>query len=238
MKRVSVWVGFDPREAACFAVARSSIRRQTNTPIPIKGVVLDELRRRGLYTRPTEQRGAQLWDVISDAPMSTEFACSRFLVPHLAKSGLALFMDCDIMARTNIMDLFALADPSKAVQCVQHEHAPIETMKMDGQIQTTYGRKNWSSVMLFNLDHPANKRLTVDMVNELPGRDLHRFCWLDDHEIGSLPARWNYLVGHTRLEAGDEPALVHWTEGAPCLNGMAGVEYEREFWEELEWWAT
>jgi hypothetical protein len=29
---------------------------------------------------------------------------------------------------------------------------------MDGQAQTRYARKNWSSVMVFNCDHPANER--------------------------------------------------------------------------------
>ena len=33
-------------------------------------------------------------------------------------------------------------------------------------------RKNWSSLVLWNMDHPGTKRLTLDMVNELPGRDL------------------------------------------------------------------
>jgi hypothetical protein len=49
--------------------------------------------------------------------------------------------------------------------------------------------------MLFNCDHPSNKKLTVEMINTLPGRDLHRFCWLEDDEIGELDPGWNWLVG-------------------------------------------
>ena len=60
-----------------------------------------------------------------------------------------------------------------------------------------YSRKNWSSVVLWNWAHPANRRLTLEMVNTLPGRDLHAFCWLDEWEIGELPVEWNYLVGVT-----------------------------------------
>src|SRR3954469_25262843 len=95
--RQSIWIGFDPREADAFAVARNSIRRHIISPVPARGVVLADLRQRGLYTRPTSRKDGRLWDEISEAPMATEFACSRFLVPHLAGSGWALFMDCDML---------------------------------------------------------------------------------------------------------------------------------------------
>jgi hypothetical protein len=80
---------------------------------------------------------------------------------------------------------------------VKHDHQPTEHWKMDGQFQTRYHRKNWSSVCLFNCDHPANKALTVDLVNSAPGRDLHAFSWLADDLIGELPPEWNWLVGHS-----------------------------------------
>jgi hypothetical protein len=69
---------------------------------------------------------------------------------------------------------------------------------MDGQAQTRYARKNWSSFVIFNCDHVANKALTLDVVNNAPGRDLHRFFWLADCDIGELSPEWNYLVGHTQ----------------------------------------
>lgn len=236
MDKHSIWIGFDPREASCFAVARSSIKRRLTTPLPIYGLALGDLQGRGYYRRPLRVEGNQLYDEISRAPMATEFAISRFLTPILAKEGLALFIDCDIMSRVNIAELFDLADPEKAVQCVQHSHVPTKSVKMDGVAQTTYSRKNWSSVMLFNCDHPANQRLTVDVVNTFPGLNLHNFCWLKDDEIGELPPRYNYLVGHTQLEEGEEPALVHWTDGAPCIRGYENEEYSGEFWQELYRW--
>lgn len=166
-----------------------------------------------------------MWDTLSDAPMSTEFSMTRFLVPHLARHGWALFMDCDILVRENITNLFKLADDKKAVMCVKHDHQPSYMVKMDGQMQTQYARKNWSSVMLFNCEHPSNKKLTLSMINSLPGRDLHRFCWLDDDEIGELPKRYNYLVGHDTLEKVPEPAIVHFTEGLPDLPGRNKQEF-------------
>ncbi|TIU82677.1 MAG: glycosyltransferase [Mesorhizobium sp.] len=168
--------------------------------------------------------------------MATEFACSRFLVPRLAKSGWALFMDCDMLVRADLQKLFALADPSKAVMVVKHDHRPRETVKMDGQAQTLYARKNWSSVILWNVDHPAHQALTTDLVNSVPGRDLHRFCWLDDAEIGALEVKWNWLVGHSDPEV--NPSIVHFTDGVPTMPGYEDCAYADEWRAELERWAA
>lgn len=244
----SIWIGYDPREAAAFAVARYSARRFMTQPIPARGIVLDDLREKGLYTREmttrnifneaAEKWSKVLWDKISDAPCATEFSISRFLTPHLAGRGWALFMDCDMLVRANLTRLFEEAErqPDKALLCVQHAHAPVQTTKMDGQIQTVYPRKNWSSFMMFNCDHPANQALTVEAVNSLPGRDLHRFCWLEDGLIGDLDGCWNFLVGHSDPEI--EPNVVHFTDGIPLMEGYENVPYADEWRAMLRSWAS
>lgn len=232
----SIWIGFDPREADAFAVARHSINRHLITPIPVRGVVLTNLRTGGLYNRPTSRREGRLWDDISEAPMATEFSCSRFLVPALAKSGWAVFMDCDMLVRTDLLKLFALCDPAKAVMVVKHNYQPTEGMKMDGQVQLRYARKNWSSMVAFNCDHEANKALTVEMINSLPGRDLHAFKWLDDDLIGELDPKWNWLVGHS--DPAIDPAIVHFTEGLPSLSQYADCAYADEWHDALRRWAA
>lgn len=219
----SIFIGYDSREAEAFSVARSSVKSRLCQPVPIRGLVLRDLQNRGLYTRPTEMRGPQLWDVISDAPMATEFAISRFLVPALAKRGWALFMDCDMMALADVSKLLWSLDPEKAVHCVKHVHEPISTTKMDGQLQTFYARKNWSSFMAINCEHPANQRLTVEMVNMVPGRDLHRFCWLEDDLIGELDPSWNFLVGHS--DPTIQPKIIHWTNGGPWFQEHADAPF-------------
>jgi lipopolysaccharide biosynthesis glycosyltransferase len=232
---ISVWIGFDPREAAAFAACRQSIRLW-NKQLPVHGLVLSDLRERGLYTRPTERRLGKLWDVISDNYMSTEFAISRFLVPHLAQRGLAVFMDCDMLVRDNLARVFDGISKSKAVTCVQHVYQPPEGEKMDGQVQTSYPRKNWSSFMVFNCDHPSNKKLTPEMVNSLPGRDLHRLCWLKDDEIGELDPAWNWLPGHSSDNI--DPKVVHFTEGGPWFTGFENVPYADEWRGALYRWAA
>lgn len=239
--RHSIWIGFDRREASAFAVAKHSTARRLTLPVPIFAIELEQLRRDGVYTRESKsyQRAGKrpvIWDTISGAPMSTEFAISRFLTPHLAGSGWALFMDGDVLVRKNISRLFELADPTKALMCVQHPELPDKGPKMDQQIQLPYSRKNWSSVMLFNVDHPANKALTIDLINSAPGRDLHRFCWLQDSDIGAIPPEWNWLAGHSDPQITD-PAIVHFTDGFPLMDGYEHVPFADEWNAELRRWA-
>lgn len=237
--KLSVWIGYDPREVAAFAVARATCRHYCNLPVPIYGLVLSDLIRHGLYTRPIEYRPSAadrpvMWDVVSDAPMSTEHANARFFVPMLAKSGWALFCDGDVMFRGNVMRLFEQLSPDKAVYCVQHRHEPKSGVKMDGQVQTSYHRKNWSSVLAFNCDHPANQALTLDVLNTTPGRDLHRLCWLSDDLIGELDPAWNYLVGHSdpKLSA----TIAHFTDGVPDMPGYENVRYADEWRDRRDEW--
>ena len=200
---MKVFVGYDPREDIAYQVCKHSIlSRQPNADVrPLKQ---QELRDAGWYKRPVDKLA------------STEFTFTRFLVPELANfKGWAVFMDCDMILTTDIKELFDQADDRYAVMCVQHDYTPKEGMKMDGQKQTVYPRKNWSSVILFNCGHPANARLTQDMVNdlELNGAYFHRFSWLKDEEIGELDHTWNYLVGvYNDIE---KPKLIHYTEGGP-----------------------
>lgn len=235
MKR-SIYIGFDPREGAAYGVALSSLTRHLSDFIPTHALALPDLIGRGLYKRPVENRDGRMWDVISEAPMSTEHACARFLVPHLAKDGWALFMDGDMLVRGDLAPLFDSLDPAMALYCVKHRHEPNETEKMDGQIQTRYARKNWSSFMIINVDHPANKALTADLVNTAPGRDLHRFCWLQDDLIGELPATYNYLAGHT--SGVDDPICVHFTDGVPDMPGYEVQPYADEWRAERRRWAA
>jgi hypothetical protein len=232
----SIYIGHDPRERDAFAVAQRSILRHLSENIGVHALILDELKERGLYTRPYERRAVRngstvLWDTISAAPMSTEHACARFLTPFLAKSGWAMFIDGDTLTRSDPVPMFESLDPSKALYCVKHDYTAGRGLKMDGQIQTEYPRKNWSSVMIFNCDHPSNKNLTLELVNSLPGRDLHRFAWLYDNEIGELDPAWNWLAGISNPEI--DPKLVHFTEGVPDMPGYEAQPYANEWRAEL-----
>jgi hypothetical protein len=186
------------------------------------------LRAAGLLTRPTDRRG-QLYDLNSAAPQSTDFAISRFFVPLLQHSGWALFVDADVVFLQDPRELLKFADPSKAVLVVQHAPMVVSGTKMDGQLQQSYARKLWSSVVLWNCDHPAHRRLNLITLNQWPGRDLHAFGWLADSEIGKLPGRFNWLVGMQPKP--DNLAIAHFTLGCPALPEWAPREHD-DIWLE------
>jgi hypothetical protein len=232
---MKIYIGYDPRpvEAQAFKVAEKSIANRLSAPTSVERVDMKALIEAGLYTRPTEIRDAGLWDVISDAPMSTEFAISRFLVPHLAGSGWALFVDGDVMARTDVLQILKEADTSKACMVVKHRnYTPVSTTKMDGQAQTKYQRKNWSSVVLWNCDHPGTRKLTPEIVNSERGLTLHQFGWLGVDDIGELDPKWNWLVGYSGADI--DPAIVHFTDGTPAMKGFEHEPFADEWRNELK----
>lgn len=220
---MKVYLGHDPKENGASAVAIHSLMKRASIPVDCTLLRLDRLAASGLIRRPVDARGG-LYDIHSQAPQSTEFAISRFVVPMLAQQGWALFVDADVVFLEDIRPLMELADSRFAVMVVKHEQASTAETKMVDQIQTRYSRKNWSSVCLWNCDHPANRRLSLDDVNHRPGRDLHAFYWLADSEIGTLPARWNWLVGEQPKP--DNPAIAHFTMGGPFVSGWPGAEHD------------
>ena len=227
MEPLRCFIGFEPREADAYAVAAASLRRHASRSVEVKPIVLADMRARGLYARPTDKRNGQLWDVISDAPMSTEFALTRFLVPELAGwKGWALFCDCDFLFRADVAEVFDCAHESLAVMVVPHFHVPSEAVKMDGQKQTNYTRKNWSSFMLFNAGHLAHAG-QIDRVHRWPGLWLHQFRWLQPGDIGALPVRWNWLEGVS--DSRIEPSAVHYTRGVPSMAGFENAAFADEW---------
>lgn len=232
MSSNAVFIGWSANEMEACLVADRSARAHTTIALSYTRVALLRLKALRLYTRPTEVRDGRLWDVVSDAPMSTEHAISRFFVPMLCDyKGWALFTDGDVLVRSDLGELFAQADPTKAVQVVQHgEERQGGVFKKDGDVQTQYHRKNWSSVMLFNCAHPAHRELTLADLNGRPGRDLHRFYWLRDDEIGALPAGWNYLVNVT-TPVPNPVHLAHFTLGIPSLPGHRDDPFADEWWD-------
>lgn len=225
---MTVFLGWSPNEMVAANVADYSLRATSGMDLDVRRLALLQLRAQKLYTRPTEYRyDGTLWDVISDAPMTTEHAISRFLVPHLMNyQGWALFVDGDVLFRADVRELFALADPQYAVQVVKHPPLYSQAPKKAGMPQTVYARKNWSSVILWNCGHPAHRDLTP-AVNVATGRDLHRFGWLEDDQIGPLPPSWNHLVGVSPLL--DDVHLAHFTLGVPTLPGHESDPFAEEW---------
>ena len=210
---MNVFIGYDPRESVAFYTLAHSILRRASIPVSITPLMQSQLA--GIYTRergPTE---------------STEFSLTRFLVPALsAYTGWSLFMDCDMLCRADIAELFRETERQRdaAVIVCKHDYTPKTGRKFLGHVQTVYERKNWSSLMLFN--NERCRALTRDYVNAAAGLDLHRFRWIDDAAIGALALDWNWLVGE--YDYNPAAKIVHYTIGGPYFEDYRDCDYAAE----------
>jgi hypothetical protein len=213
---IRIFIGFDERETVAWHVLTHSILARSSLPVAFTPLALNNLK--GVFTRQRE------------ALQSTDFSFSRFLTPYLSGyEGWSLFMDCDMLMRRDIAELWALRDDRYAVMCVKHDHQPREAVKFLDQPQTPYGKKNWSSVMLFN--NAQCKALTPEFVNTATGLQLHQFKWLEGDElIGAIPPEWNHLVGYAPPMA--DAANVHYTLGGPYFDEYRDCEHARVWIEE------
>lgn len=212
-----IMIGFDQVESVAAQVLMHSILTRSRVPVSFVPIYLENLKT--IYQRKRDPR------------QSNAFSFSRFLTPYLSHyEGWSLFMDCDMLLRTDIAELFALADPNKAVMVVKHDYIPSTTRKYLNAVQYKYPRKNWSSVMLFN--NEKCKRLTPEYINAADGSELHRFNWIDDDMIGELPVEWNHLVGE--YPPNPKAKIVHWTIGGPYFHEFSNVEFAEEWRKEYE----
>ena len=207
-----VFIGYDLNETVAYHVLAHSILRHASVPVSITPLKLSQLP----MTRKRDDR------------QSTEFSFSRFLVPWLCGfKGQAIFMDCDMLVRTDIAEL--VGEKGKSVSVVKHEYEPRPEDKFLGQKQSVYAKKNWSSVMVFDCSGCA--ALTPEYVNTASGLELHQFKWLGgDYLIGSLDPAWNHLVGE--YAPNPQAKIVHYTLGTPCFAKYSRCEFAEEWHEE------
>lgn len=218
------YFGYDSREDIAFQVARYSMKKHSTVPLDIIPLKRSELQERGIYTRS------------QDPKQSTEFTYLRFLVPYLNNyKGWALFADDDFLWLGDVAELISKLDDRYAVMCVKHNYEPEVGKKLADVRQEPYPRKNWSSMLLINCGHPANRTLTLDEVNTQPGSYLHRFTWIqDDSLIGEIEYDWNFLVQHHLPFANERlPKAIHYTEGGPWFPDYRNTDYSDVWFQHL-----
>ena len=212
---IPIFVGYDPREAVAYHTCVNSIIRHSTTPVAIHPVALN------LFKDYSE----------THTDGSNHFIYTRFLVPHLMNfSGWAIFIDGDMIVRSDITHLWNLKDSYKDVMVVKHDYKTKMPVKYLGSKNEDYPRKNWSSVILWNCNSFPNRKLTPEFVQQSTGSFLHRFSWLEDERIGSLPLEWNWLPDEYGSNA--EAKLLHYTLGAPCFHEFADTPMSDEWHRE------
>ncbi len=210
---LDIFIGYDPQEIVAYHVLCQSILEQSSRPVRFTPIRLANLR--------------SVFDREASNLQSTEFSFSRFLTPYLSDyQGWSLFLDCDMLARGDIAELFALADERYAVMVCKHDYTPQDEIKFLGHTQSRYAKKNWSSVMLLN--NARCRTLTPRYVEQATGLELHQFRWLaGDEEVGDLPLAWNWLVGE--YDFNPDARLAHFTRGGPYFSEFARSDYADEW---------
>jgi hypothetical protein len=209
MTPLRIFIGWDAREPIACSVLAHSILTRASVPVAITPLVQPALRASGLYRRER------------DPLESTAFSLTRFLVPYLSGyQGSSIYLDSDMLCRADLVDL---RYTSAAVSVCQHDYTPRTATKFLNQPQTTYPRKNWSSLMVFY--GPDCRRLTPEYVNSAPPADLHQLTWAD--EIGALPLEWNWLVG----EYAPNPLakMLHYTLGGPWFAETRDCDHAKDW---------
>jgi len=204
---VRLYAGFDPREAVGYHAFSQSL----------------------IETSP----GVGITPIAGDTDGTNAFTLARFRL--FEDNTWSLFVDgCDMICRADIKELWYLRDNKKAVQVVPHDYHPKHSLKYVGtELESpnyAYPRKNQSSVMLINGAHISNfknRGAIRDALARNDGAFLHRFSWLDDSEIGVLPAEWNWLVGEQQYNP--KAKLVHFTNGIPGFDYYAEWDYSDEW---------
>ena len=227
-KAIPIFIGYDFRERAATNVLIDSLYQHSSYPLSITPLVTSQLVKQGYHSREREEK------------QSTDFSFTRFLVPFLMNfQGWAIFMDCDMLCFSDIGELWEERNEKYSLLCVKHNHQPIEKKKFQGEIQSSYPMKNWSSLMLMNCE--KCKKLSIDYVNNASGLDLHRFNWLENvNEIGAFNSNgWNELIcsDNNSIARNDSPSkLIHWTLGGPWFKDQRnmGGEFARQWFSSRE----
>lgn len=212
---IPIFIGYDPREAVAFHVCVNSIIRHSTQPVSIIPLSLNLLQ--GYKEQHTDG--------------SNHFIYSRFLVPYLMNyKGWAIFIDGDMLLRKDISELYNQKNDNYAVKVVKHDYKTRMPIKYLGSKNEDYPKKNWSSVILWNCEHPANRMLTPDLIEKQTGSYLHRFSWLEENKVGELSKEWNWLPD----EYGEnkDANLLHYTLGTPCFHDFATTPMADEWHRE------
>jgi len=214
---LNVYIGYDEVEIVAYHTLSQSIIKHASGPIRISPICSKHFRK--FFNRPRDKK------------QSNDFSFTRFLVPYLNNyDGYAIFMDCDMMLKTDIFEVFNEIDPHSAISVVQHDYTPSDTVKYLNKVQYAYPRKNWSSFVVWNCSHEKNRKLTPTFIESASGLELHRFTWLKDTEIGNLDVSWNWLVGDY-INPPEDVKNVHWTIGGPYFKEYSDVDYSDEWLE-------
>jgi lipopolysaccharide biosynthesis glycosyltransferase len=223
---IRIFLGFDQREAVAYHTMCQSIIDRTTAPVAI-----------------TPLASSMFEEIAPESDGTNAFTLTRFLVPYLCNySGWAIFADSDMLVREDLKELWDMRGKyvfDKGAAVVKHAYKTKAPLKYVGTEMEAgnedYPRKNWSSLILWYCGHAANRVLTPEFIREKGGKYLHRFQWLSDEQIGTIPQDWNHLVGEYPTQRASN---FHYTLGVPAFKhystGHEALHWHYTFLNALE----
>ena len=130
---INIFIGYDEGETVAFHALSESIRKHSTSPVSITPLCLGKIPG---FTREKQPN------------QSTDFAFSRFMVPHLSNyKGWSIFMDCDMLLRDDITKLWDMRTYKYSVMCCKHDYVPKQNVKFRGAKNEPFPKKNWSCLL-------------------------------------------------------------------------------------------
>lgn len=234
---ITVFIGYDATQRDAYRTCAHSIRTNSKEPVAIYPLDHQILRKAGLFNRPwlTKEDGSVI-DIRDGLTFSTTFAFTRFLSPaYFSYLGLnvdknnrwLVFVDSDFVFMDDIRNLVLEAEETgRPLSVVKHNYTPKSSTKFNGNDQSVYNTKLWSSLMVFDMESfEWDERFDA---NNDTGRDLHTFDWIPAgvDSLGSLYEGWNFIPDHS--EAKISPyniRAIHFTSGTPLHKGYEDTKY-------------
>lgn len=171
----------------------------------------------------------------------------RFLLPDIVEGDKVLYLDCDIIVRHSLVDLFKINLDGIACGVVEDQNG--DDLRLHNPIMM-FSRYFNSGVLLINLDYWRQHAVAQQIIDWIKGHKAPLMCPDQDalnavleHQVAFLDYRFNFQQGLYKdkivwlradkwpsvFEARKDPVIVHFTAGEkPWHNDCAHpllVEY-------------
>jgi hypothetical protein len=221
---MKVYIGFDQREEQAYEVAQKSLRRFW-PGAPVEALKSDRLAACGLLRRPWTHAGSSTtWRAMHRARRSSRSRASW------CRSSVSRAGRCSSTATSS-----SLADVARScspwLRPVEGGHGGEARSRRrraeDGRPGPDALRaQELVERVLFNCDHPANRRLSLQDVNERPGGTCTPSTgWRIRRSANCRP---NGTGWSTSSRNPNDPKIAHFTEGGPFLPGWDTGAHEHD----------
>jgi hypothetical protein len=216
MSVFQVFIGYDPKEAIAYHTLAHSILRRSSIPVSIAPVMQSQLKG-SIPARAADRINRVQPDALSRAgslavPRLVDVHRLRHAVSYRYRGTGCVARAGGGQGRAGLQARLCAQDDAQIPRPCADQVSAQELVERDA------------------VQHARCAALTPEYVNKASGLDLHRFSWLKDEQIGSIPLEWNWLVGE--YDYSRAAKIVHFTLGGPYFDEYRACDYAAEWFEE------